>query len=283
MLSRHPFVLLGVAAVLGLGAALAASRWLQNRASAAEESLRAGQPVVVAATDISFGDRLTAENLKTISWPKDSAPEGTYSDAAQVIGRYASQRLVEGEMILESRAVTRAAGSSLSELIEPNKRAVTVRVNDVIGVGGFLLPGNRVDVLATRMLQEQRRAVSRTILQNLKVLAVDQTAQTDKDKPVVVRAVTLEMDPGQAELLAQAEEEGTLQLSLRNPDDASVTNEELVVATSVPAPVPAKPAKPAKKTVAAPKHAVEPVPPPKTTHSVTVIRQSEVGNAEVNP
>jgi len=276
MLSRHPYWLLGLAAILGLGAAVAASQWLQSRVSAAEESLRAGQSVVVAARDIAFGARFLPEDVTAVSWPKESAPEGSFAITTDVIGKFSNQRLVAGEVILQERAVEHHAGSSLSELIEPNKRAVTVRVNDVIGVGGFLLPGNRVDVLATRMVQETQRATSRTLLQNLKVLAVDQTAQAEKDKPVVVRAVTLEMDPGDAELLAQAEEEGTLQLSLRNPDDDSVLKQNVLI----PAAVPVRTERFSKK---APPPARQVVQEPKSTHSVTVIRQAEVNNSEVNP
>jgi pilus assembly protein CpaB len=109
-------------------------------------------------------------------------------------------------------------GSTLASLIAPDKRAISVRVDDVVGVGGFLLPGNRVDVLATKHADgSSNNAVSRTILENLRVLAVDQTAGTDKTQPVVVRAVTLEMTAAEAETLVTAQTEGKLQLALRNP------------------------------------------------------------------
>ena len=110
-------------------------------------------------------------------------------------------------------------------------RAVTVRVDDVIGVAGFLLPGNRVDVLAARR-EAISRATAETIVRDVKVLAVDQTAATEKNEPVIVRAVTLEVNPEQAEVLVKAKEEGSIQLTLRNPLDDEVFVEE-------PAPAPA--------------------------------------------
>ena len=120
-------------------------------------------------------------------------------------------------------------------------RAVTVRVDDVVGVAGFLLPGNRVDVVASRLDQRTRLATTETILTNLKVLAVDQTASTDKNEPVIVRAVTLEMTPDQSEAIVKAKEEGTIQLTLRNPNDSSVP----VAKAAEPAPAPVVVSRPA--------------------------------------
>ena len=139
--------------------------------------------------------------------------------------------------MIETRLREHLGGSTLSALITPNMRAVTVRVNDVVGVGGFLLPNNRVDVLATRRDQRDSEARTRTILENIKVLAVDQEASQDKEKPVVVRAVTLEMTPEQAEIVVTATEEGSIQLALRNPldDRAAAPKPKLA---NAPAPLP---------------------------------------------
>ena len=109
-------------------------------------------------------------------------------------------------------------GSTLAALVDENMRAVTVRVDDVVGVTGFLLPGNTVDVLTSRK-RGQDRAIPETILRNIKVLAVDQTASAETNEPVIVRAVTLEMLPRQAEVLFQARTEGYIQLTLHNPLD----------------------------------------------------------------
>jgi pilus assembly protein CpaB len=260
-----------IAVVLGISAALFAHHWMQSRIAAVEAQKRGGVPVVVATAEISFGEKIDAAQVKTIGWPPDSVPQEALNDVSEVVGRVSAQKLVPGEVVLRSRLSQIGNGSSLAGMIEANHRAVTVRVNDVIGVAGFLLPGNRVDVLATR-LNDNHRAESRTILENVKVLAVDQTAQAEKDQPVVVRAVTLEVDPDQAEQLAKATEEGSVQLSLRNPNDTSTGNvaaaTEPVAVAPAPAPAPAKPGRPARR--------VAREQPPE---SITVIHQAQVGAA----
>lgn len=226
MLGKRTFMLFLVALIFGIGAAWMANNWIKNRMA----STTAGpdmQPVVVAATDIPFGQRIELMHLKTINWPRDSLPSGVLHDMAVAEGRIANQKILAGEPVLNSRVVEQIEGSTLSALITPRKRAITVRVNDVIGVAGFLLPGNRVDVIATRKISNRRDAQTRIILQDLKVLAVDQLASPDKDRPVVVRAVTLEMDPDQAEKLVKATEEGSVQLALRNPTDKLVIEEQI--------------------------------------------------------
>jgi pilus assembly protein CpaB len=229
--SSKTFTLFLVAVTLGVGATWLANRWLQNRLMPVEAAEADTIPVVVAALEIPFGHKIEAAHLKTIGWPKDNVPESTFSDTTELEGRIANQKIAKGELILEQRVVDQVNGSTLSAILTPGMRAITVRVNDVIGVGGFLLPGNRVDILASRK-DKNRRAHTRILLEDLKVLAVDQTASTDTDKPVVVRAVTLEIDPKQAEKLIQATEEGTVQLALRNPLD-----DESVLAKAKPKPV----------------------------------------------
>lgn len=220
MLLKKPLFSLGLAVVLGLIAALFAARWIQGRAKAVEADLRDSQQVVVAAATINPGAQITAKDIKLVPWPRNNVPQGALTKLEDATGKYSMQKLLAGEVVFQQRLLDRA-GNSLSAQIEPNKRALTVRVNDVIGVAGFLMPGCRVDVLATH-LDNDRRASTRTLLQDIKVLAVDQSAQVEKDEPVVVRAVTLEMTPIEAEQLVGATEEGTVQLALRNPDDQSV-------------------------------------------------------------
>lgn len=224
MLRKRAFMLFLVALIFGIGAAWMANNWMKNRMA----STTAGpdmKPVVIAAMDIPFGQKIELVHLRTINWPSGSLPNGVLHDMAVAEGRVANQKILAGEPVLNSRVVEQIEGSTLSALITPTKRAVTVRVNDVIGVAGFLLPGNRVDVIATRKINNSRAAQTRTILQDLKVLAVDQLASPEKDKPVVVRAVTLEMDPDQAEKMVKATEEGSVQLALRNPTDKLVMEE----------------------------------------------------------
>lgn len=266
MAARKSWLPLLAALLMGVAAAAIARNWIKDRIDAVEARQRNGVPVVVATREIPFGERILEADVMVISWPHDHVPQGVFGDAAEVVGKIANQRIVVNEPILRARSVQLGGGSSLAALIEPNKRAVTVRVNDVIGVAGFLLPGNRVDVLATRMLDQQRQARTRTLLSNVKVLAVDQTAVAEKDQPVVVRAVTLQVEPLEAERLVQATEEGTVQLALRNPDDRGQFTAEEEVSVASPPPAIAIPA-----TV--PRKASSPnVPPP-----VTVIRQTQVG------
>lgn len=265
------------ALVLGVVAAVFAARWMQNRLADVESSRAGTVPVVVAAIEIPFGERIKATDVKTINWPQMQRPDDSFADPSLVVGRFTNQKLLPGEMVLKQRIVDESAGNLLSTLIEPNHRAVTVRVNDVIGVAGFLLPGNRVDVLATRK-DNNRRAETRTLLQNLKVLAVDQTtAQEGKDEPVVVRAVTLEMRPDQAEQLVSATEEGSVQLALRNPEDLSVAT------SPEPPPPPAEivavtPPSTAVKPTTTRKSAPKAVKPAEET--VTVIRQAQTSEIE---
>jgi len=239
MVKKRTLLLLLIAVILGLAAAWLANDWILKRtvtpAAAADDS----QPVVVAALEIPLGQRVEGAHIKTIAMPRNVVPKGAFNDTKAVEGRIATQPLLPGEILLEGRVVEHFGGSTLSSIVNPNMRAVTVRVNDVIGVAGFLLPGNRVDVLASR--KEDRRAVTRTLLQDLKVLAVDQTAATDKNEPVIVRAVTLEITPKDAEKLVGAREEGSIQLTLRNPGDDSLVSDPLpkaVAKREPPAPTP---------------------------------------------
>ena len=166
-----------------------------------------------------------------IDMPKDSAPPGSFTSTEDVIGKVTTQAIVSGEILMSVRFVAQGEGSTLAALVDKNMRAVTVRVDDVIGVAGFLLPGNRVDVVSAR--KENRRAITDTILRNIEVLAVDQTASADDSEPVIVRAVTLMVTPDQAELLVRGREEGSIQLTLRNP----LEDEPEVVVEEKPAPV----------------------------------------------
>ena len=207
-----------IALVFGVAAALMANNWIEERLQPVTDS--EGTPVVVAALEIPFGTRIEPAHIKVVDWPSGEAPKGSISDPALIEGKISKQSLLPGEVILQERIVEHLGGSTLASIIEQNKRAVTVRVNDVIGVAGFLLPGNRVDVLFTK--RQGNKSVTQTILQDIKVLAVDQTASTDKDRPVVVRAVTIELTPAEAELLVKATSEGNLQLTLRNPLDSEL-------------------------------------------------------------
>ncbi len=182
--------------------------------------------------------------------------------------RAARAEIIKGEILLAARFTDEGAGSTLAAVVAPSMRAVSVRVDDVVGVAGFVLPGNYVDVVSA--YREGMDTFSETIVQNVKVLAVDQTASSDKNEPVIVRAVTLEVTPADAEKLVLAKQRGAIQLALRNPLDtrvAELTSARVLAPTPAPAPAPApavvrRPA--AKKSTSQP------------TGAVTVIRGTEV-------
>ena len=206
------------AIVMAGGAALAANKWLQGQLLSGVDAHAGMVPVVAASVQIPFGQKIELAHIKLIEFPEDSLPTGAFLDQEAVIGKIAAHDIYPGEVLMEGRVVEHLGGSTLAAVIEPGMRALSVRVNEIIGVAGFLLPGNRVDVLATKRKGNQS-VQSTTLLQDIKVLAVDQTASTDKNEPVIVRAVTLEVSPQQAETLVKATQEGKVQLSLRNPMD----------------------------------------------------------------
>jgi pilus assembly protein CpaB len=215
MQNRRGLILIILSLVMGAGAAWTANRLVANQigTSAAQQE---GNKVVAAAMAIPYGTKVEGRHLKYVNVPNDAAPDGAFQRIEDVEGTVAKTSIARGEVLITDRFALHATGSTLAALVSEQMRAVTVRVNDVIGVAGFLLPGNRVDVLSSRK-ESNRRAVTETILQNLKVLAVDQTASTEENEPVIVRAVTLEMTPEQAEVLVKAKTEGDIQLTLRNP------------------------------------------------------------------
>jgi pilus assembly protein CpaB len=196
--------------------------------------------VVAAAADIPVGTKLDAVHLKVIPLPLEAITDGNITSLDDAIGRVVTQPLYSGEILLEKRLTLHEGGSPLAAVIESGKRALTVRVNDVIGVAGFLLPSNRIDVVSTKRGSGNRNTISKTIVENLKVLAVDQTVSSDKNDPVIVRAVTLEVTPDEAELIVKATEEGKVQLTLRNPLDMATrdlgSDEPKVVAKAVKSP-----------------------------------------------
>ena len=244
-MNSRTLILIGLSLLLGLGAAFLANNWLSARLNAGPDDNL--QNVVVATQEIPFGQMVEAQQVTLVRMPKGTVPDDAFDSADKVVGKIATFAMLRGDIVRAARLAEHLGGSTLASLIEPEKRAISVRVDDVVGVGGFLLPGNRVDVLVAKKAEGGgNNAKSETILEDLRVLAVDQTASTDKTQPVVVRAVTLEMTPEETEILVKAQTEGKLQLALRNPLDNQkkplppVEKAVAVVEVPVPAPV-AKP------------------------------------------
>lgn len=244
MFRLRGWILISLSLVLAICAALLANRWMTARGAALDARNPDMVTVITAASEIPFGTKVEARHLATISMISGTQPPGAYNDLKQVEGKVARATILAGELLLEARFVDQGTGSTLAAVVAPNMRAVTVRVDDVVGVGGFLLPGNRVDVVAAR--EEGNRAFADTILNDVKVLAVDQTASSDQNEPVVVRAVTLEVSPEGAEAIVKAKQQGSIQLTLRNPLDKSVTAPDLAPRT----PVPTQPAAAPQRVVA---------------------------------
>jgi pilus assembly protein CpaB len=238
MAKKRGPVLVTLSLVLALAAAWLANNWLSNRTAVATP-IRS--EVVTAAMDIPLGTQIEARHLSSIEMLPGNEPSGAFKERSAVEGKVARSAIVAGEIILAARVTDAGSGSALAAVVEKNMRAISVRVDDVVGVAGFLLPGNRVDVLATRKTGTNEVPVTETILSNIKVLAVDQTAATDSSQPVVVRAVTLEVTPADAEILTKGKAAGSIQLTLRNPlDEAIVKKVEppKVVQVAPPRPAP---------------------------------------------
>jgi pilus assembly protein CpaB len=242
-MNRRFIIMLVIALLLAFLAAWVANRWIQGRAVPDK-----GVSVVAAAVEIPFGVKLEESQVKVIAWPGNSAPQGAFSSKEQVVGKVTMNKFYPDEIITEKRISEYLGGSTLSALISKEYRAISVRVDDVVGVAGFILPGNKVDILSTKIDRTSNQATTRTLLQNIKVLAVDQEASQEKEKPAIVRAVTLELKPEQAETVVKAMQEGTIQLTLRNPLDSQVEDttdkvEEIQPLPEQPRPVEKVPAK----------------------------------------
>jgi pilus assembly protein CpaB len=182
------------------------------------------QPVVVANADISLGAELKIEDLKVAQFPDGQAPEGAFVRPDEIVGRGVIVPIVKNEPILPAKLASKEAGAGLPPVIPEGMRAVSVRVNEVIGVAGYVLPGTRVDVVATASpTNSPADTTSKVVLANVQVLTAGTRIEQDqKDgKPVQVTVVTMSVTPEQAERLALASTEGKIQLALRNPLDQS--------------------------------------------------------------
>jgi pilus assembly protein CpaB len=179
-------------------------------------------PVVVAAGNLPLGAELKKEDLNVVNFPKGQTPEGAFARKEDIIGRGLIVSMVKNEPILAAKLASKEAGSGLPPVITEGMRAVSVRVNEVIGVAGYVLPGSRVDVLCTASpTSRPEDATSKVILSNVQVLTAGTRLEQDaeKGKPMQVTVVTLLVYPEQSERLALASTEGKIQLALRNPLD----------------------------------------------------------------
>jgi len=220
MARMRVFMVLLLAIGLGGTFAFATYRYIQN--IPAKEVNRPTTPVVVTAANLSLGTELRREDLRVIAWPSDAVPAGTFADPQELIGRGVIQPMTQNEAVLPSKLAPKEAGAGLPPVIPQGMRALSVRVNDVIGVAGYVLPGTRVDVVTTVNPTNQATDItSKVVLTNVLVLAAGTRIEQDAEnnKPVSVSVVTLLVDPVEAERLTLASTEGKIQLALRNPLD----------------------------------------------------------------
>ena len=211
---------LALSVVLGVVVTAMAVTWV------AQKGTISSNKVAVAAMDIELGSKLNSQMLTTVDWPSGSVPQGAFQDAKELQDRVVKTSIQRGEAILSARLAPIGTQGGLSAVIADGKRAMTVRVNDVVGVAGFALPGNYVDVMVNTQQERQgasenaeKQPISKTVLQHVLVLAVAQEAGRDETKPKVVNAVTLELTLEDAEKLDLARNIGTLSLVLRNQAD----------------------------------------------------------------
>ena len=224
MKNKRALTMMAVAILFGLAAVGLASRWLLRQPATG------GDKIVVAASDVNLGQRLTPDMLKLAEWPVDSLPKGAYGDPLKLNGRVLKTSILRGEPVSDAKLAPAGTVGGLSALITEGKRAITVRVNDVIGVAGFALPGNYVDIIVSTQKEPapndkggREQSISKIVLERILVLAVAQEVGRDETKPRVVNAVTLEVTPEQAENLDLARSVGTLSLALRNQVDPQDT------------------------------------------------------------
>jgi pilus assembly protein CpaB len=221
--------MIGFAVVFGLLAVFIAQVWLNNQASMqarnyeANKKTMATRTIVVAKQPLRFGTELNAAMLQEVPWPAESLPGGSFTAIKDILsgGRRVVLSAIEAnEPVLALKITGAGQRATLSALVKPGMKAVTIRVNDVEGVGGFVLPGDHVDVVLTRQL-DKGSATNEVVLQNTRVLAVDQSADERLFKASVAKSVTLEVDTVDAQKVWLAASVGSLSLLLRKAGETA--------------------------------------------------------------
>lgn len=222
-----------VALVFGVLAVFVAQSWLNSQSNARLKNVPAPvvvktRTIVVASAPLRFGVEINPANLREMAWPDSAIPDGAFASIEALLAagkRMVLTAIAENEPILASKITGPGQRATLSAVLTPGMKAVTVRVNDIDGVAGFVLPGDRVDILLTRSIGGERggtaNSSSDVVLQNVRVLAIDQIADDRIDKPAVVKAVTLEVDMLEGQKISLAASLGTLTLALRKAGDTA--------------------------------------------------------------
>ena len=228
------------------------------------------RPVVVAAADLDVGAEIGRDDIRIIDWPANAVPKDAFADPKDVMGRGLVMPLIQNEPILPMKLSSKEAGAGLPPAIPPGLRAVSVRVNEVIGVAGYVLPGTHVDVVATVNPSDKHGDItSKVILTNVQVVAAGTKIdrETDKNKPIPVTVVTLLVAPEESERLTLASNEGKIQLALRNPLDKATPSTRGIRPAAL---LGAAPITPMARTarVSAPAKEASPAPEPATVEII---------------
>ena len=231
-----------VALVFGALAVFVAQSWLNSQNDARLKNVPVPvavktRTIVVATAPLRFGIELNARNLREMPWPDNAIPDGAFASIESMLAagkRMVLTAIAENEPILASKITGPGQRATLSAVLTPGMKAITVRVNDIEGVAGFVLPGDRVDIFLTRTVTSERGANSNSssdvVLQNVRVLAIDQIADDRIDKPAVVKAVTMEVEMAEGQKLALAASLGTLTLALRKAGDIAAQSSRQITA-----------------------------------------------------
>jgi len=291
-MNRQNLLTLGVAVFLGLIAVFLVNRYFSgvDERQAAEEKAARLVNLAVAAQPIDFGGRLTNTNVRLANWPADSVPAGAFTSMNEALkNRVALRPLVPGEPILASRVSGTDGRATIAANLPDGQLAVAVPISDVAGVGGFIRPGDAVDVLLTRQIPNAQGATNAkmtdVLMQAVPVLAIDQVADSNKTDPALGKTATLQVDTYGAQRLALAREMGTLSLALRNVASKQVAGTRTVLPrdlTQAGAPATA----PVRRVIVAHHRVARPAPhlavidqPARTT--MTVFRKGQPTNYEV--
>ena len=265
-------VIIPIAILAGVVATFGAFKIIEKKKNEIQAVEIKTRSVIVSATDLGIGSLLTYNNMMAKEWPIELVPNGSFDNVDMLAERVLKMEMSAGEAILLSKLAPEGSMGGFSSLIPPGMRAMTVAVNVVSGVGGFILPKTRVDVLVTASPSNNREeATTKIILVNVEVVAIDQTVDKENSDPLTVKSVTLLVNPEQAGKLALAMNEGTLQLALRNSSDSNanatdgIALKELMANKNQP--------KPVRRTYRAPVKKEEPKEPNRRV--VEVIRSNE--------
>ena len=273
---KNSVFILVVAILMGGGAAYLARSWLNSQMNAAAALQPAGH-IVIAAEPLAYGAVVTAESVNEIPWYTNTLPEGAFATKDDLLDggrRIVLSPLKRGEPVLRSKVTGPGQRASLATQLEEGKRAVTVQVDDVRGVAGFVLPGDFVDIIMIADdVSSRRQSYSDILLEHVKVLAIDQLAGEVEGKPTVARAVTLEVTKEQAQKILLATNVGKLSLVLGRPIESSGDPNRRIserdIGRIIPEPVrPAAPPPPPAPVAAPP-------PAPSNKVNVTIVRNGE--------